>query len=111
VSQQANHVFGVYAIFFAAEVGKCDRWLRCHAVIFAVALFLRTFYSITQFEKLQGCVDLNRDLRIKTKETGFLREYFVRATETRKNPVSDYPCVEDSAVETATIQTKSADAD
>jgi len=54
LSQQANHVFGIDAIFFAAEVSKCDRWLRCHAVIFAVALFLRTFYGITQFDQLQG---------------------------------------------------------
>jgi hypothetical protein len=65
-------VFGIDAIFFAAEVTKCDRWLRCHAVIFAVALFLRTFYDITQFQKLQDCVDLNREFSIKTKQTGFL---------------------------------------
>jgi hypothetical protein len=39
LSQQADHVFGIDAIFFAAEVSKCDRWLRCHAVIVSVALF------------------------------------------------------------------------
>jgi len=38
-----------------------------------VLRFLRTFYGITQFQKLQGCVDLNRALLIKTQETGFLR--------------------------------------
>ncbi|WP_341736002.1 hypothetical protein [Microcoleus sp. CAWBG640] len=63
---------------------------------------------------LKNCkvsVDAIGELRIKTRETGFLREYFVRATETRKNPVSDHPRVSDSAVETATRQTKSASAD
>ncbi|MBE9186902.1 hypothetical protein IQ270_20135 [Microcoleus sp. LEGE 07076] len=36
-------------------------------------------------------VDAIGELRTKTQETGFLPEYFVRATETRKNPVSDHP--------------------
>ncbi|WP_377476761.1 MAG: hypothetical protein P2A85_28140 [Microcoleus anatoxicus] len=56
-------------------------------------------------------VDAIGELRTKTQETGFLGEYLVTIAQTRKNPVSDHPCVDDSAVETATIQTKSADAD
>ncbi|MEZ2238392.1 hypothetical protein [Microcoleus sp.] len=38
-------------------------------------------------------VDAIGDLSVKTRETGFLREYFARARETRKNPVSDHPRV------------------
>jgi hypothetical protein len=55
-------------------------------------------------------VDAIGDLSVKTRETGFLREYFARARETRKNPVSDHPCklpledsADNSAVETASI--------
>ncbi|XZN93558.1 MAG: hypothetical protein ACM65M_12375 [Microcoleus sp.] len=56
-------------------------------------------------------LDAIGELRIKTRETGFLGEYLVTIAQPRKNSVSDHPCVDDSAVETATIQTKSASAD